>query len=66
MESIQTAQTTKLNRVIKNKKTAWLLLAISAILMLIDNILKMPMLIGGWHIVLYITLLTPLIYLIWK
>jgi len=34
--------------------------------MIIDNLLTMPMLVGGWHIVLYGTLLTPLLYLIWK
>ena len=66
MEAIQTEQKSHLNKLVKNKKTAWLLIAISAILMLIDNILKMPVLIGGWHIILYITLLTPLAYLIWK
>jgi len=66
MEAIQTKQTTQLNQLVKDKKIAWLLIATSALLMIIDNLLTMPMLVGGWHIVLYITLLTPLLYLIWK
>lgn len=65
MEAIQT-QTRYLNQLLKNKQIAWLLITISALLMLVDNLLKMPLLVGGWHIVLYITLLTPLVYLIWK
>ena len=66
METIQTEPTTHLSQLIKNKKTAWLLIGVSAFLMIIDNLLKMPMLIGGWHIVLYLLLLTPLTYLILK
>jgi len=66
MEAIQNEQISPLNQLVKNKKIAWFLISISATLMLIDNILKMPILIGGWHIVLYIALLTPLVYLIWK
>ena len=59
-------QNTHLNTLLKNKQTAWLLIIISIFLMVIDNLLKMPMLIGGWHIVLYMTLLTPLVYFILK
>jgi len=65
METIQ-IQNTHLNKLLKNKQTAWLLIIISTLLMIIDNLLKMPMLIGGWHIVLYMTLLTPLVYFILK
>ena len=65
METIQ-MQNTHLNKLLKNKQTAWLLIIISTFLMIIDNLLKMPMLIGGWHIVLYMTLLTPLVYFIFK
>jgi len=53
----------KLN-LLKNRNFAWFIIAISLMASIIDNFLKMPMLVGGWHIVLYILLLTPLIYLI--
>jgi len=53
----------KLN-LLKNRNFAWFLIAVSLMASIIDNFLKMPMLVGGWHIVLYILLLTPLIYLI--
>ena len=66
MEATQIEKTTDLNQLVKNKTTAWFLIAVSAVLMLIDNILKMPFLVGGWHIVLYVTLLTPLLYLVAK
>jgi len=57
---------TNIAPLLKKKQFAWLLIITSAILMSIDNFLKMPMLIGGWHIVMYILLLMPLIYLAWK
>ena len=66
METTVTEQQSVLNKILKNKKTAWLLIAMSAILMIIDNLLKMPFLIGAWHIVLYVILLAPLVYLLWK
>ncbi len=44
----------------------WLIIAVSAMLMVVDLFLKMPQLIGGWHMVLYGLLLTPLLYLLSK
>ncbi len=55
-----------LSPLLSDKKIAWLLISISAILMSIDNFLKMPFLVGGWHIVMYLLLLTPLVYLLIK
>jgi hypothetical protein len=55
-----------LNPLLKNRQLALGLLSISLLLMSIDNFLKMPYLIGGWHIVLYLLLLMPLGYLVWK
>jgi len=51
-------------KLLENRNFAWFLIAVSLMASIIDNFLKMPMLVGGWHIVLYILLLTPLIYLI--
>ncbi len=59
-------QQNMLSPLLNNKNTAWLLITISALLASIDNFLKMPLLVGGWHIVMYILLLTPLGYLIIK
>ena len=55
-----------LNPILTNKQFAWGLIAVSVILTLIDNFLKMPLLVGGWHIVMYILILAPLTYLAWK
>ena len=56
-----------LNPILKNKIYAWLILAISIALMFIDNFLKIRYsLVGGWDIVMYILILTPLAHLIWK
>jgi hypothetical protein len=60
------AETTQINQLLKNKRTAWLLIAVSVLLMIIDTLLKMPVLIGGWHIVLYVALLIPLLYLLFR
>ena len=65
MQQIQQSQKF-LNPILTNKQFAWGLIAISAFLMLIDNFLKMPQLVGGWHIVMYVLLLLPLLYLVWK
>jgi len=62
MENTLNEQRSAINKLLKNKKIAWVLIAISALLMIIDNLLKMPFLIGGWHIVLYVILLSPLVY----
>ena len=51
-------------KLLENRNFAWFVIAVSLMASIIDNFLKMPMLVGGWHIVLYILLLTPLIYLI--
>ena len=56
----------KLNAILENKIFAWMLLVVSFLLMFIENFLKMSELIGGWHIVLYILLITPLAYMAWK
>jgi len=55
-----------LNPILENKFFAWMLIAISFALMVIDNFLKMDVLVGAWHIVLYFLLLAPLAYMIWK
>ena len=56
----------KLNAILENKTFAWMLLVVSFLLMFIENFLKMNELIGGWHIVLYLLLITPLAYMVWK
>lgn len=53
-----------LHPTLKEKKVAWFFITISACLMIIDNFLKMHMYVGAWHIIMYLLLLTPLIYLI--
>lgn len=55
-----------LNPILENKIFAWLVLAISIMLMFIDNFLKMDTLLGGWHVVLYLLLLVPLAYMAWQ
>jgi len=52
-----------LTPLLKEKKFAWSLFGISFILMFIENFLNMDKYVGGWHIVLYILILTPLFYL---
>jgi len=49
--------------IFKEKAFAWSIFALSFILMFIDNFLKMEGLIGGWHVVLYLLTLSPLVYL---
>ena len=56
----------KISPLLKLSWFSWYILFIAFILTIIENFLKMPMLVGGWHIVSYILLLTPLIYLIIK
>ena len=55
-----------LNPILENKFFAWMLIAISFALMVIDNFFKINELVGAWHIVLYILLLAPLAYMTWK
>jgi len=55
-----------LNPILENKFVAWMLICVSFALMFIDNFLKMNEFVGGWHIVLYLLLLVPLVYMIWK
>jgi len=57
----------KLNKILKNKTYAWLILSISIALMFIDNFLKTKhSFIGGWDIIMSILILIPLAYLIWE
>jgi len=49
--------------IFKEKAFAWSIFTLSFILMFIDNFLKMEGLIGGWHVVLYLLTLSPLVYL---
>lgn len=55
-----------LHPILQDKKVAWFFIAISAILMIVNNFLKMDMYVGTWHIIMYVLLLTPLTYLIVK
>jgi len=64
MENIK-LETNKLNPILKDKKIALSLILLGLILSSIENFGKMDMLVGGWHIVSYILLLLPLIYIIW-
>jgi len=57
---------TTLHPIFNHKFFAWLTLGISFMLMMIDNFFKMDKLVGSWHIVMYLLLLLPLVYLIWK
>jgi len=63
MENIEPKQI-KLNPLLKNKKIAFLLITLGVILSLIDNFGKMQILVGAWHIVSYLLVLLPLIYMI--
>ncbi len=55
-----------LNPILENKTFAWMLLAVGFLLTFIENFLKMSELIGGWHIVFDILLISPLAYMAWK
>ncbi|PHS34056.1 MAG: hypothetical protein COA92_03205 [Sulfurovum sp.] len=66
MEKTIHEESNLLHPMLKDKKLAWLLIAISASVMIIDNFLKMHMYVGTWHIIMYLLFLTPLTYLIWK
>ena len=55
-----------LNSIFNHKFFAWLIFAISFMLMMIDNFFKMEKLVGAWHIVMYLLVLVPITYLIWK
>ncbi|HIP51601.1 MAG TPA: DUF4173 domain-containing protein [Campylobacterales bacterium] len=48
------------------KSFAWFILALSVVLMFIENFLKMDELVGGWHIVSYVLVLMPLGYMAFK
>ena len=52
-----------LTAILEKKAFAWSIFGISFTLMFIDNFLKMETLIGGWHIILYLLTLAPLVYL---
>lgn len=64
MENIA-LEKTKLNPLLKNRKIAFSLIALGIILSTIDNFGKMNTLVGAWHIVSYILVLLPLVYMIW-
>jgi hypothetical protein len=49
--------------ILKSKGFGWSLLALSFTLMFIENFLKIEFIVGGWHIVLYLLTLLPLLYL---
>ena len=66
MENSKKAEEQILNPILKNKMVAWLLLGTSFLLMLIDNFFKMNLLVGGWHMVLYVLLQVPLAYMLWN
>jgi hypothetical protein len=53
-----------LGSILENKNFRWFLLIISFLLMYIENFLKMDILVGGWHIVSYVLVLVPLLYLV--
>ncbi len=53
-----------LHPILQDKQVAWLFIATSALLMLIENFLKMDMYVGTWHIIMYLLLLSPLTYLV--
>jgi len=55
-----------LNRLFDSKGFAWFIFGLSILLMFIENFLKMNKFVGGWHIVSYLLLLSPLVYLVYK
>lgn len=55
-----------INPIFYDKKNALIFLVLSLILMLLENFFLVDKLVGSWHIVLYIILLTPLSYMIFK
>ena len=55
-----------LSSILKNRTFAWFILGITLSLTIIENFLKMDILVGGWNIVVYILLLLPLLYLLGK
>ena len=66
MEENITKKVIELNKILENKTFSWLLLGVSLLLMFIENFLKMNKLIGGWHIVFYLLLISPLAYMAFK
>jgi len=53
----------KISPIFKLSSFSWYILLTAFVLTIIENFLKMPLLVGSWHIVSYLLLLAPLIYL---
>ena len=53
-----------LSPILKNRSFAWFIIAISFFLTIIENFFKIDFLVGGWHIIMYVVLLLPLLYLL--
>ena len=66
LNQIKQKEPMALNKLFEVKGFAWFILGLSVVLMFIENFLKMDELVGGWHIVSYLLLLTPFVYLVYK
>jgi cytochrome c553 len=66
VKGVQPKVEIKLNSLLENKLVAWMLLVVAFLLMFIENFLKMNELVGGWHILFYLLLITPLAYMAWN
>ena len=66
MKPIKQTEPIGLNKLFERKSFAWFILGLSVMLMFIENFLKMNELVGGWHIVSYLLLLSPFVYLVYN
>ena len=66
LQPSKTKSNFSLSSVLKNKNFAWSLLGLSMVLSVIENFFKIDILVGGWHIVMYLLLILPLLYLLVK
>ncbi|MDQ7085983.1 MAG: hypothetical protein Q9M36_14195 [Sulfurovum sp.] len=65
METIPLEKTSIiLNPLLNKKPLAWGLILIALVLSIIENFFKMKFLVGSWHIISYLLVLLPLLYMI--
>ena len=53
-----------LSTILQNRTFSWFLLGLSLLLSIIETFFKIEVLVGGWHIVMYLLLLLPLLHLL--
>lgn len=65
-DGIKVGSTFELNKIFENRVFSWSIFGVSFALMFISSFLKADRLVGGWHIVLYLLVLIPLVYMVWR